>query len=154
MTEGKQLTGRTFLLIIVSMFAVIIGVNLTLAFKAVSTFPGLETDNSYVVSQQFQKDRAAQNALAWDVSVQIEDGDLLLAIRDAEGRQVRPMELKAVFGRATHVQDDQVLEFRTTADGFVAPVVADDGNWNLRLTALTVDGVEFRRRIVIIDGQG
>ena len=47
-------------------FGVIIAVNLTLAFNAVRTFPGLEVKNSYVASQSFDADRAAQNALGWD----------------------------------------------------------------------------------------
>ncbi|MDZ4134978.1 MAG: FixH family protein, partial [Paracoccaceae bacterium] len=42
-----ELTGRKVLVITVSAFAVIIGVNLLLAYKAVSTFPGLEVKNSY-----------------------------------------------------------------------------------------------------------
>ena len=34
-------------------FGIIISVNLTLAFKAVATFPGLEVRNSYIASQSF-----------------------------------------------------------------------------------------------------
>ena len=48
-----ELTGKHVLAITVSAFAVIIGVNVLLAVKAVSTFPGLEVDNSYVASQGF-----------------------------------------------------------------------------------------------------
>jgi hypothetical protein len=44
---------------------VIISVNLLLAFKAVSTFPGLEVKNSYVASQGFNDRKAAQEALGW-----------------------------------------------------------------------------------------
>ena len=102
----------------------------------------------------FQERRAAQLALGWEVEVQIEGETLHLAIRDSEGRLVRPMELDGLFGRSTHVMEDQTLVFRTTADGYTAPVQADDGRWDLRLTALSVDGVEFRRRVAISDGQG
>ena len=52
----------------------IIAVNLTLAFKAVTTFPGLEVKNSYVASQNFDADRAAQQALGWQVAARIEAG--------------------------------------------------------------------------------
>jgi nitrogen fixation protein FixH len=151
---GRPLTGRKFAIIIVSCFAVILGANLTLAFKAVSTFPGLETDNSYVASQQFDKLRAAQDALGWDVAVQISDRELLLSIRDPQGDVVRPASLQGLFGRATNVRDDQQLQWRETPEGYAAPVRSDDGNWNLRLSAKTADGVAFQRRIVIIDGQG
>lgn len=49
-------------------FSIIITVNLTLAFQAVRTFPGLEVRNSYVASQTFDADRTAQLGLGWDVS--------------------------------------------------------------------------------------
>ena len=41
-------------------FGVIIAVNLTLAFQAVRTFPGLEVKNSYVASQSFEQERRDQ----------------------------------------------------------------------------------------------
>jgi nitrogen fixation protein FixH len=46
-------------------FGLIIAVNLTLAFNAIRTFPGLEVKNSYVASQSFDRDRQAQTALDW-----------------------------------------------------------------------------------------
>ena len=39
--EGRPLTGRTVLAITVGAFAVILAANLTLAFSAVGTFPGV-----------------------------------------------------------------------------------------------------------------
>ena len=60
-----EITGKHVLAITVSAFAVIIGVNVVMAWKAISTFPGLEVKNSYVASQTFDADRAAQQALGW-----------------------------------------------------------------------------------------
>ena len=105
------LTGRKVALILCSAFAVIIGVNLTLAFKAVATFPGLEVKNSYVASQAFNADRTAQEALGWDVSASVAGDRLTLIIRDAAG-PVAPVIKSAVFGRATSVSDDQTPTFR------------------------------------------
>jgi nitrogen fixation protein FixH len=59
MTDMAEMTGRKVLAITVSAFGVIIAVNFLLAYKAVSTFPGLEVPNSYVASQTFDADRAA-----------------------------------------------------------------------------------------------
>ena len=50
---AAPLTGRKVLLIAVVAFGVIIGVNVLMAVKAISTFPGLEVQNSYVASQVF-----------------------------------------------------------------------------------------------------
>ena len=49
----RELTGKHVLVITVGFFGVIIAVNLLMAYKAISTFPGLEVSNSYVASQKF-----------------------------------------------------------------------------------------------------
>lgn len=64
----RELTGRHVLAITLGAFGVIIAVNLLMAFKAVSTFPGLETPNSYVASQVFDAERVAQESLGWTVT--------------------------------------------------------------------------------------
>ena len=56
---ARELTGRHVLAITLAAFGVIIAVNMVMAVKAVSTFPGLETPNSYVASQEFDRDRQA-----------------------------------------------------------------------------------------------
>ncbi|WP_299614668.1 FixH family protein [uncultured Tateyamaria sp.] len=145
----KEITGWHVLCIFGSAFAVIIGVNLTLAFQAVHTFPGLETKNSYVVSQQFEADRAAQQALGWTVSAEVTDGVLALTIDDAIGPVV-PVISSATLGRATHVGEDITPAFLHDGKRFVADVpTLASGNWNLRLAAVAPDGTEFRQRIVL-----
>ena len=67
MTKDFKLTGWHVLAIFVGCFSVIVTVNLTLAYNAVATFPGLEVKNSYVASQHFDAERRAQEALGWDV---------------------------------------------------------------------------------------
>lgn len=146
----RELTGWHVLGITVAAFAVIIGVNLTLAFKAVGTFPGLETKNSYVASQSFDADRAAQLALGWDVSAVVAGESLRLTILGPDGQPVDPVRMSAVFGRATHVGADQVPAFAFDGTAHVAPVgTLERGNWNLRLEAEAADGTLFRQRIVI-----
>ena len=76
----REFTGWHMLGLMVGGFGIIIAVNLTLAWNAIATFPGLETRNSYVISQSFQADRAAQNALQWDVSAAIEEGTLTVVV--------------------------------------------------------------------------
>ena len=129
-------------------FGVIIAVNLTLAFQAVRTFPGLEVKNSYVASQSFEQERRDQVALGWDVSAQVEDGQLQLAFLKGD-TPVQPVIESAIFGRATHDNNDQSPEFRFDGQAFVAPVQADAGNWNLRVKARAEDGTLFQQRIVV-----
>lgn len=147
-TAGKPLTGRKVLLIICSAFVVIIGVNLTLAYQAVATFPGLETKNSYIASQTFDAERTAQLALNWDVAARIDRGQLRLSLRN-NGQAVQAEIQSAVLGRATNVAQDQTPVLVFDGKDYVAPVDLGAGNWNLRLVAKAEDGTIFRQRIIV-----
>ena len=145
--NGRELTGRHVFLITAGAFAVIIGVNLTLAVNAVSTFPGLEVKNSYVASQSFDRERAAQESLGWSAEAKAEDGLLKLWIRDRYGNAVTPEALDATLGRATHVAEDQSPSFVFDGDAWVAPVALDRGRWSLRIEAEAADGTVFRQHL-------
>ncbi len=146
---GFRMTGRKVLIISVSSFGVILAANLTLAYNAVSTFPGLEVDNSFVASQNFNEELAEQLALGWDVRARHEDGILTLSITDPDGQPVRAAHLDAVLGAATDVRADQTPDFRFIDGAYRAPVDLDRGNWNIRLHAVAADGTEFRQRVVL-----
>jgi len=129
-------------------FGVIVTVNLTLAFNAVRTFPGLEVKNSYVASQVFDENRDAQLALGWEVSAEVTDGLLRLEVL-RDGRAITPEIVEATFGRATSVAQDQIPVFEDRGSAWVAPVDAGAGNWNLRVKMLADDGTLFQQRIVV-----
>ena len=122
--------------------------NFTLAFNAVSTFPGLEVKNSYVASQNFEAERSAQDALGWEVSATVTDDRLALNILE-HGRPIAPEILEATFGRATTVANDQNPAFTFDGTDLVARVDAGPGNWNLRVKARAADGTIFRQRIIV-----
>jgi nitrogen fixation protein FixH len=144
----RPLTGRKVAAIMCFSFAIIISVNLTLAYQAVRTFPGLEVKNSYVASQSFDADRAAQLALNWDVSAEVRAGILRLQILK-DGQPISPDIRSVIFGMATSVAADQFPELRFDGTAFVAPVDAPAGNWNLRVIAEASNGTVFRQRIVV-----
>ena len=83
-----ELTGKHVFAITASAFAVIIGVNVLLAVKAVSTFPGLEVENSYVAGQDFNERKAAQLALGWVMVPGYENGKMTLAFTGSDGLPV------------------------------------------------------------------
>lgn len=130
-------------------FGVIIAVNLTLAYQAVATFPGLEVRNSYVASQSFDADRSAQLALGWDVSATLSGGHTLSLIILEDGKAIAPRIQSATFGRATNVAHDETPAFTFDGTALRAPVVAGPGNWNLRLKARAEDGTLFQQRIIV-----
>ncbi|SIO53118.1 Nitrogen fixation protein FixH [Rhodovulum sp. ES.010] len=145
----KELTGRKVLIIVVSAFTVVIGVNLLLAYQAVSTFPGLEVDNSYVASQQFDAMRDAQEALGWTVAADYDTdaGLFLLRFTDAEGDPVEVPEVAVTIGRKTSNRDDRTPELLYYNGEFSAPLALDGGYWTVRLLARAADGTQFRQRL-------
>lgn len=145
----REFTGWHMLALMVGGFGIIIAVNLTLAWNAVATFPGLETRNSYVASQTFEADRAAQNALRWDASATIADNLLTVDIRDQAGAPVQTEVTRAILGRATHTGQDSVPELTWNGAALTAPVAVEAGYWNLRVELVAPDGTVFRRRFPI-----
>lgn len=143
----RQITGKHVLIGFVAAFSVIIGVNIVLAVAAVKTFPGLEVKNSYVASQEFDRRRAAQEALGWTTEVDLVGDQLVLSITDRDGHAVKVKELNAVLGRPTHVREDRTPDFVFDGMAYVAPIELHDGNWDLRMVAIAADGTEFRQRL-------
>lgn len=147
MSEPRKLTGYHVLAIFGGAFSIIIGVNVVLATQAVRTFPGLEVKNSYVASQTFDADRAAQQALGWTVTASIERGKLRLRFDGANG-PVEPRLEKVTLGRPTYTGQDQNPALTFDGTEFTAPV--DDiapGNWDLWIEATAADGTRFRQRL-------
>lgn len=128
-------------------FAIIIGVNVTLAVNAVRTFPGLETENGYIASQTFDARRAAQTALGWDVVARLDGGQLVLTITDAQGRPVQAHTLDVTLGRPTNVSQDQTPQFRWSGTAYVADEQLSPGNWDLWIKATAQDGTPFEQRL-------
>lgn len=149
MTEMGEITGRKVLIITVSAFAVIIAVNLVMAWKAISTFPGLEVKNSYVASQTFDDDRKAQMALGWSVTQDYDAaaGELRLAFTDAQGAPVEVQDLDVLIGRTTIATEDRRPGFAPRMGVYVAPVDLGPGKWMLHLRARAADGTPFQQRL-------
>ncbi|MBY6202674.1 FixH family protein [Maritalea mobilis] len=146
-TKG-QLTGRKVLAIFVVGFGLIIGVNLFMAWNAISTFPGMEVSSSYADSQTFDDRRFAQEELGWNASVEVEGDLLTLTLVDETGRPVYPAELDALLTRPTNQLEDQQLAFERGPNGVLqAPVEVSEGRWRLRLTGTARNGAEYRHNI-------
>ena len=141
-----ELTGRHVFAITAGAFAVIIGVNVLLAVKAVSTFPGLEVDNSYVASQGFNDRKAAQELLGWTMTPGYDKGRMTLAFHGADGQPVAVADLQVLVGRTTEAKDDTNPVFAREGDLYAADVALGHGKWMLKVTALSADGTLFEQR--------
>lgn len=142
-----ELTGRKVLAITVAAFAVILGVNLVMAFMAVRTFPGLETPNSYVASQRFDRERAAQQALGWTVTPDYDGQRLAIDIRDRDGAPAPVRNLVVTIGRPTEKRQDRTPQMVLTGGVWTAPMQLEPGRWTIHVQAEAPGGTLFRQRL-------
>ena len=144
---ARELTGGKVLAITLSAFGVIIGVNILLAVKAVETFPGLEVPNSYVASQTFDAERAAQEKLGWTLDYRYDGGQLILSFRDRAGQPVQARDVTALIGRTTEAAEDKRPDFLYRNGDFTAQVTLQKGRWMVLLEARSEDGTRFHQRL-------
>ncbi|PIL21402.1 hypothetical protein P775_04385 [Puniceibacterium antarcticum] len=146
LTEGRPLTGWHVLAMFVGGFGIIIAVNLTLAYNAVRTFPGLEVPNSYVASQSFDARRNAQEALGWRASAEYRDGHLHVTITDRAGQLQRPEDLTVTVGRPTESAEDISPHFDTAQS---AALDLAPGLWRVDVLGHATDGTLFEQHLIV-----
>jgi len=146
-----EITGRKVAVFVVGAFGIIVAVNLLMAYKAISTFPGVEVANSYVASQDFDARREAQEALGWDLTSDYDAsaGQLRLVFTGADGRPAPVGALSVLVGRATEASEDSRPAFVWTGADWQAPLTLAPGKWLLRVEALSEDGTLFEQRLNI-----
>ena len=152
LTGHKPLTGRGMLTVFLSLFGIIIGVNIVMAVTAVRSFPGLEVANSYVASQNFDRERAAQQSLGWRAEPVYENGQLSVKISDAQGLPAPVQALNITVSRPTQKRDDVSPEMRYLSGLWVADLTLQPGAWVVHLQAEAPDGTIFRQRLADYPG--
>lgn len=157
MPEGKGLSGRMVLAILVLSFAIVVGVNATFVVLSITSFPGEEEAKSYAQGLEYNStlsDRRAQAELGWRASAGIIAGAHPVAqvvLRDASGRPVEGARISGVLRRPTQAALDHTLIFTARGAGAyeaALPALAD-GQWDLVARA-TRAGAHFdlERRLV------
>lgn len=135
----KQLTGRHVLAMLIAFFGVIIGVNLTMAWFANSTWSGLVVANGYVASQSFDKDLAkarAQEALGWKVGFTVAEDRIRLTFEDAAGQKIDSLSITGELERTVTDKEDQELTFVPMGAGaYTAPAKLSSGVWEVEVDA-------------------
>jgi nitrogen fixation protein FixH len=139
-----RLTGRKVLAIVLGGFGVVIAANLALVIAATGSFPGLVVKNSYVASQSYDADRAAQQALGWRAGAAFQGDALAIFIDDAAGDPVRGLTARARVGRPADARGDRTLALTATEDGYAAPHGLPPGLWRVEIFADGPGGERFR----------
>jgi nitrogen fixation protein FixH len=132
---SRQFTGRDMAFVIVGFFALVIGVNFTMAWFARDSFGGLVVDNAYVASQKYNgwlAEARAQEQLPWQAEQRLgQDRHVTLALRGSSGSFSASAVAQHPLGRAP----DLVLTFAAAADGSLRSTQAlPPGRWNVRTT--------------------
>lgn len=132
----RRFTGWHLLAMLVAMFGTVIGVNVTMATFAATTFGGTVVDNSYVASQRFNGWLAAsrkQETLGWTVRVDV-GGDRRL-VATLSGNGVAPGA--TVAATAVHPlgrEPERRLRFTPVGvRSFIADEPLPSGRWQLRI---------------------
>jgi nitrogen fixation protein FixH len=136
--DGREFTGKHMLLITLSFFAVVIAVNLMLAFMARSSWPGLVVENSYIASQSFDKDlkiARRQHALGWQDRVTLTRNALDITITDHNGLPLTDLNVIAILKRpATDTQDVRLTPREDAHGVYSSPLTIGPGIWDADVT--------------------
>lgn len=142
---ARKFTGWHMTGILVAFFGTVMAVNFTMASFAISSFGGIQVENSYVASQNFNEwlDAAAeQEKLGWQVNLErAAEGKLRVM---AEG----PGEGASLIAHARHPvgrKPDSTLTFTRQSDGsFLSDQPLDSERWIVRLEL--ADGADVWKR--------
>lgn len=159
--KTRRFTGWHFLIFIVGFFAVVITANVTMAYFALDTFSGLETDDAYRKGRDYNETLQAakrQEALGWQEKISlVKNGEganashhITLTLRGAKAETGLKATL-LVRRPATDVDDQLIALVETTPATFEAVVNSlTVGRWKLSLVINQNDAVVFRKNSELV----
>ena len=136
--------------IFVGFMALVIGVNAVMATLAVSTFPGLQTEDAYNKGLRHNDTIAAgreQDRRGWRMDLQVKplrstsegvrDAELTVTFLDRDGQPLDRLEVEAALHRPAVAGFDRTLPLERRGGGVYAGVVSLPfaGQWDARITA-------------------
>ncbi len=149
--KGK-LTGRHVLIMVLAFFGVMIAANVIFIRAAVTTFPGVTEDKSYLQGLNYNDtlaERAAQAELGWTAEIaEVEQsgGEGRIVVRMAKGdAALSNLALTGILKRPASDDADQALAFKALSGGlYEAEVEAfAPGAWDMTLRAENILGEAF-----------
>lgn len=158
-----RLTGWHVLGIFVLFFAIVFGANGFMAYKALSTFDGVEIENAYQKGRAYNHNLAAMKAqkkLGWTADIEekllLGPGNqthLQVRFADARGEPLTRLSVNGTFWRPVTEGGDKTLALTQTAPGLYEgdADLAWTGNWIVRIAAEGPAGEKFvqEKRVLI-----
>lgn len=142
-TQGRPLTGRHVLVMMVAFFGLIFTMNIVMLRFATSTFAGLETDSAYRESQRYNQEAeaaAVQAALGWRVEavVRREGGAARVTVtaQDRRGAALEGLEGGVRLARPANRRLDREGSLEAVGPGRYAVKIPETsaGQWDLVIT--------------------
>ena len=152
---GRPVTGRQVLAGFVAFYAVIIGVNLTMAVSASRSWTGLLTKNVYIESQRYDETIAANRAArdsGIEVTVSQRDGRLAFTLAGT-GAAARVEGARAERPVGEDEDRDLVL-IHAGGSTFLAAEPLPSGAWNVTLPVTVGEETHTLRRRIDVRGRG
>jgi nitrogen fixation protein FixH len=155
--EDVRIEGRHVLFGMIAFFGVIIGVNITLAVFANTSWTGLSVENGYVASQHFNADLAEarrQAALGWKAEFGYRDTQLELVLADGHGHPLSGFMVEVELERPSTDRDDHRLTLVESRPGIYAVAGSlKSGQWDADVRIRDGTGRSMRRiyRFVVAD---
>jgi nitrogen fixation protein FixH len=135
--KQRTLNGYHVGSIFVAFFAVILAVNLTMAWFASSSWTGLVVKNSYVASQQYNEKIAAaklQQARGWKLKFDYSHKVLSFWLSDGDDKPVFIENIVARIGRPVSEAQDEMLKLSHMGKGrYRAAMELSQGIWSFQL---------------------
>jgi len=149
----NEITGRHVLFAMIGFFALIIATDAYLVYKAVSTFGGIETDDAYRKGLAYNAriaDERAQAARGWTSEAALDPAksELVVTVRDSEGKGVESLEITALLGRPATNAEDRTLKLTQVGSGRYATAVGPLGPGTWVVTMEAREGPGGRDRVV------
>jgi nitrogen fixation protein FixH len=137
--RGNGFTGWHMTTIMVAFFGTIITVNVLMAYLASSSWSGMLSKNTYVASQDFNKNAArarewAREGLKGDLSVA--DGMVRYRLQGPADILAGIDHVEAIFHRPVGDKQDFSIKLARQSDHFAAPGSLAAGPWIVDLAAI------------------
>ena len=157
---GFRLNGRIVLVALIGFFVTVMGVNGLMAYLAVETFSGIQTEKPYENGLAFNREIArarAQESQGWKVEEHIDraaSGSVTITIHlhKADDTVITGLSLVALLKSPTNSRNDCKTLLNDQGDGtYTAVFPCGAGQWDLETTARLKDEVVYQsvNRIIL-----
>lgn len=147
--------------VITGFFAVVIGVNITMAVLATGSWTGLVVKNSYVASQNYNavlEDARSQKARGWTSALDYSNGRLRLILKARNQTAISGAQVDVKLSRPVGTGQDRSFTLVEHLPGEYERVEPlDPGVWSMEVQAVDRQAIPYKqifRLVVRQKGEG